>query len=54
MNRTIWLQRRRMEKFEDRVTTKRLSAMDVAELLGMSERAFLPAAMGGGGAWESV
>ena len=43
MGRTMWLQERRMEKFEDvlgRVTTKRLSAMDAAEMLGMSERSF--------------
>lgn len=43
MKRTAWLQERRMEKFEDvlgRFETKRLSAMDAAELLGMSERSF--------------
>ena len=43
MNRTTWLQERRMEKFEDvlgRFEAKRLSAMDAAELLGMSERSF--------------
>ena len=43
MSRTGWLQARRMEKFEDvlgRFDAKRLSAMDAAELLGMSERTF--------------
>ena len=43
MNRTAWLQERRMEKSQDmlgRFELKRLSAMDVAELLGMSERSF--------------
>ncbi len=43
MNRTSWLQERRMEKFEDvlgRFEARRLSAMDAAELLGMSERTF--------------
>ncbi len=43
MNRTRWLQERRMEKFEDvlgRFEAKRLSAVDAAELLGMSERTF--------------
>ena len=41
MNRTAWLQERRMEKFCDvlgRFEAKRLSALDAAELLGMSER----------------
>ena len=41
MNRTMWLRERRMEKFCDvlgRVEAKRLSALDAAELLGMSER----------------
>ena len=43
MNRTAWLQERRMEKFFDvlgRFEARRLSAMDAAELLGMSERSF--------------
>ena len=43
MNRTMWLQERRMEKFCDvlgRYEAKRLSALDAAELLGMSERGF--------------
>ena len=43
MSRTAWLQERRMEKFDDvlgRFEAKRLSAMDAAELLGMSERTF--------------
>ena len=43
MNRTIWLQERRMEKFHDALEpfeSKRLSALDAAELLGMSERTF--------------
>ncbi len=43
MNRTTWLQERRMEKFQDvleRFEEKRLSAMDAAEFLGMSERSF--------------
>ena len=43
MNRTMWLQERRMEKFFDvlgRFEAKRLSALDAAELLGMSERSF--------------
>ena len=43
MNRTTWLQGRRMERFEDvlgRFESKRLSALDAAELLGMSERSF--------------
>ena len=43
MNRTAWLQERRMEKFQDvlgRFEAKRLSARDAAELLGMSERSF--------------
>ena len=43
MSRTPWLQERRMEKFDDvlgRFEAKRLSAMDAAELLGMSERTF--------------
>ena len=43
MNRTMWLQERRMEKFRDvleRFRAKRLSALDAAELLGMSERSF--------------
>ena len=43
MSRMTWLQERRMEKFDDvlgRFEAKRLSAMDAAELLGMSERTF--------------
>ena len=43
MSRTAWLQERRMGKFDDvlgRFEAKRLSAMDAAELLGMSERTF--------------
>ncbi len=43
MNRTMWLQERRMEKFCDvlgRFEAKRLSALDAAELLGMSERSY--------------
>ena len=43
MNRTMRLQERRMEKFCDvlgRYEAKRLSALDAAELLGMSERGF--------------
>ena len=43
MSRRSWLQERRMEKFDDvlgRFEAKRLSAMDAAELLGMSERTF--------------
>ncbi len=43
MNRMAWLQERRMEKFEDvlgRFEARRLSAMDAAELVGMSERTF--------------
>ncbi len=43
MNRTAWLQERRMEKFCDvlgRYEAKRLSALDAAELLGMSERGY--------------
>ena len=43
MNRTMWLQERSMEKFCDvlgRYEAKRLSALDAAELLGMSERGF--------------
>ncbi len=41
MNRTTWLQGRRMKKSEDvleRLETKRLSASDAAGLPGMSER----------------
>ncbi len=43
MNRMAWLQERRMETFQDvleRFETKRLSAIDAAELLGMSESSF--------------
>ncbi len=43
MSRTAWRQERRMEKFEDvlgRFESKRLSALDAAELLGTSERTF--------------
>src|SRR5581483_2817258 len=43
MNRTGWLQDRRMQKFRDvlsRWEAKKLSALEAAELLGMSERSF--------------
>jgi len=43
MNRTTWLQDRRMQKFRDilsRWERKELSAMDAGELLGCSERQF--------------
>ena len=43
MNRTAWLENRRMQKFKDvlsRWTKKQLSALDAAEILGMSERSF--------------
>ena len=43
MNRTKWLENRRMQKFRDvlsRWTKKRLSGLDAAESLGMSERSF--------------
>ena len=43
MNRTTWLQDRRMQKFRDvlsRWEAKKLSALEAAELLGMSERTF--------------
>jgi len=43
MNRTFWLQDRRMKKFRDvfsRFESKRLSSLDAAEILGMSERTF--------------
>jgi transposase len=43
MNRTTWLQDRRMQKFGDvlsRFKARRLSAMEAGELLGMSERSF--------------
>ena len=43
MTRTQWRETRRMEKFKDvlgRVRAKRLSALDAAEILGMSERSF--------------
>src|SRR5579863_8938997 len=43
MNRTAWLQDRRMEKFRDvlsRWEARKLSALEAAELLGMSERTF--------------
>ena len=43
MNRTMWLNERRMETFRDvpeRFEAKRLSAMDAAELPGMSECSF--------------
>ena len=43
MNRTAWKQERRMNKFADilsRVEDKRLSNLDAAEILGMSERTF--------------
>jgi transposase len=43
MNRTAWLQDRRMQKFRDvlsRWESKRLSMLEAAEILGMSERQF--------------
>src|SRR5437588_4473505 len=43
MNRTTWLQDRRMQKFRDvlsRWERKELSAMEAGELLGCSERQF--------------
>jgi hypothetical protein len=43
MNRTAWLQERRMLKFRDvlsRWETSELSALEASELLGMSERRF--------------
>lgn len=43
MNRTAWLQDRRMQKFRDvlsRWESKALSAMEAAEILGCSERQF--------------
>jgi transposase len=43
MNRTAWKQERRMNKFADilsRIEDKRLSNLDAAEILGMSERTF--------------
>jgi transposase len=43
MNRTAWLENRRMSKFKDvfgRWTKKQLSGSDAAEILGMSERSF--------------
>ena len=43
MNRTTWLQDRRMQKFRDvlsRWESKELSAMEAGELLGCSERQF--------------
>jgi hypothetical protein len=43
MNRTTWLQDRRMQKFRDvlsRWECKELSAMEVGDLLGCSERQF--------------
>ena len=43
MNRTEWLQDRRMKKFKDvfgRWRQKKLSEMDAAEILGMTERTF--------------
>lgn len=43
MNRTAWIQDRRMNKFIDvlsRFEEKRLSGLDAGELLGMSERTF--------------
>src|SRR5258705_438637 len=43
MNRTTWLQDRRMQKFRDvlsRWEQKELSALDAGEVLGMSERQF--------------
>jgi hypothetical protein len=43
MNRTTWLQDRRMEKFCDvlsRWTRRELSALDASQILGCSERQF--------------
>ncbi len=43
MNRTEWLQDRRMQKFRDvlsRYDSKSLSSLEAAEILGMSERTF--------------
>jgi hypothetical protein len=43
MNRTTWLQDRRMQKFRDvlsRWESEELSAMEAGELLGCSERQF--------------
>lgn len=43
MNRTAWLQDRRMAKFADvlsRWQSKQLSAAEAGEILGMSERTF--------------
>ena len=43
MNRTAWLQNRRMQKFRDvlsRWERKELSAMEAGEILEMSERQF--------------
>src|SRR5258705_10628067 len=43
MNRTTWLQDRRMQKFRDvlsRWEQKELSTLDAGEVLGMSERQF--------------
>lgn len=43
MNRTAWLQDRRMQKFRDvlsRWESKQLSILEAAEILGMSERQF--------------
>src|SRR6266852_6225181 len=43
MNRTTWLQGRRMQKFRDvlsRWESKELSAMEAGEILGCSERQF--------------
>jgi predicted DNA-binding transcriptional regulator YafY len=43
MNRTAWLQDRRMQKFRDvlsRWEGKELSAMEAAEILEVSERQF--------------
>jgi hypothetical protein len=43
MNRTAWLQDRRMQKFRDvlsRWERKELSALEAREILGMSERQF--------------
>jgi transposase len=43
MNRATWLQDRRMQKFRDvlsRWEGKELSAMEAAEILGVSERQF--------------
>jgi hypothetical protein len=59
MNRTAWLQDRRMEKFCDawsRWKARELSAQEAGEILGCSERQFrpLPQALRGGRPHRSV